>query len=317
METKTLNERGKRVRILKRLIVGTILGFIILPTILCVILFFRFYSLQKEFRSLTDAYLAAEEDRAGLQKQIGEQTDRLTEADQCISSLQADLLAQQTEEPAEPEEAEEEQPRPRKVYLTFDDGPSGHTQKILDILDAYGVKGNFFVCATANEDYLKFYQQILDRGHMLGLHSYSHVYDEIYASDEAFREDVLAIREFVKEQTGGFEATYYRFPGGSSNLHARISLASCEEWLASQGLVYYDWNISSQDATNPMQSTEAILHNATYGSDQFEEVVVLMHDLGNKDSTVEALPQIISYYQDIGAKISVIDENSMRIQHDK
>ena len=254
-----------------------------------------------------------EEREKDLQEQLDVQQADLLKVIEATDRLQGRI----EELSVSNESVEEDQSWPRKVYLTFDDGPSGHTQDILDILNEYGVKGNFFVCATKNEEYRKFYRQILDEGHMLGLHSYTHEYDEIYASDEAFQNDVLAIRDFVKEQTGGFEATYYRFPGGSSNLHSRISLPACVDWLNEQGLIYYDWNISSQDATNPMQSVENIFHNATYGCENFEEVVVLMHDLGNKDSTVEALPQIIEFYRDIGAKISVIDENSMRIQHDK
>ena len=320
MEMKTL-DRAKRIRVLKRMIIGLILTLILLPTVLCVIFFVRISNLQKDLLKIQ------EENAANIAKMLQIQEDQQKSLQEQLEHQQAELqkVASETEklhdeiaDVRKDSEAEHESVSwPRKVYLTFDDGPSGHTQDILDILDEYGVKGNFFVCATQNEAYLKFYKQILDEGHMLGLHSYTHEYDEIYASEEAFQKDVLAIRDFVKEQTGGFEATYYRFPGGSSNLHSRISLPACVDWLNDQGLIYYDWNISSQDATNPMQSVENIFHNATYGCEDFEEVVVLMHDLGNKDSTVEALPQIIQYYQDIGASISVIDENSMRIQHDK
>ena len=314
-------DRSKRIRILKRVIIGTVMGLILLPTVLCMIFFIRIQYMQKELLSLQEENAAniarmleiREEREKDLQEQLDVQQADLLKVIEATDRLQGRI----EELSVSNESVEEDQSWPRKVYLTFDDGPSGHTQDILDILNEYGVKGNFFVCATKNEEYRKFYRQILDEGHMLGLHSYTHEYDEIYASDEAFQNDVLAIRDFVKEQTGGFEATYYRFPGGSSNLHSRISLPACVDWLNEQGLIYYDWNISSQDATNPMQSVENIFHNATYGCENFEEVVVLMHDLGNKDSTVEALPQIIEFYRDIGAKISVIDENSMRIQHDK
>ncbi|MCR5267358.1 MAG: polysaccharide deacetylase family protein [Lachnospiraceae bacterium] len=311
--------RTKRVQILKKLIVGTVVTIILLPTILCVILFVRLGGIQTELSGLLEQTEANASRIAELEQELQqardsrkEETDRLSAE---IEGLQNDLQQALTEKNSTGEETVKI--RPRKVYLTFDDGPSGHTQEILDILDEYGVKGNFFVCATQNEDYQKYYKMILDRGHMLGLHSYTHVYEDIYASEEAFHEDVLAIRSFVSEHTDGYVATYYRFPGGSSNLHARISLKSCEDWLKEQGLIYYDWNISTQDATNPMQSVDNIFHNATYGCERYEEVVILMHDLGNKDSTVEALPKIIEFYQDLGAQIGIIDENSMRIQHDQ
>ncbi len=317
MERRT-TDRVKRVRFLKKLIVGSVLALILLPTVLCVILIYRVnkienaYALLREEQEQTVHSLDASRDLTNVLK------DHVDELQNELADTKAKLL--RLEEADKTESVEPEKlpaTNPKKVYLTFDDGPSGHTRDILDILDRYGVKGNFFVCATPNEDYWKYYREILDEGHMLGLHSYSHEYDRIYASEEAFEEDVLAIRDFVKEKTDGYEATYYRFPGGSTNLHSRISLLSCVKWLNEQGLVYYDWNISSQDATNPMQSVENIVHNATYGAQNYEEVVILMHDLGNKDSTVEALPQIIEYYLDLGAKIDVINEDSMRIQHDK
>ena len=56
---------------------------------------------------------------------------------------------------------------PTRVYLTFDDGPSVNTEKILDILDEYGVKGNFFVVGTENENLRRMYKRIVDEGHVL------------------------------------------------------------------------------------------------------------------------------------------------------
>ncbi len=319
MENDRLN-RTKRVQILKKLIVGTIISIILLPTILCVILFIRINGIKTALRDLEEVNSKNTSEILDLKAEIEENKSENLQETQRLSSeverLQNDLLNAETTQ-TDQNEAKTPTGWPRKVYLTFDDGPSGHTQEILDILDSYGVKGNFFVCATQNEDYQKYYQIILDKGHMLGLHSYTHVYEDIYASEEAFQEDVLSIRSFVKEHTDGYEAVYYRFPGGSTNLHSRISLKACADWLEKQGLIYYDWNLSSQDATNPMQSADNIFHNATYGCEQYEEVVILMHDLGNKDSTVEALPRIIEYYQDIGAKISIIDDTSMVIRHDQ
>ncbi len=312
--------RTKRVQILKKLIVGTVVTLLLLPTILCVILLIRSNRDLHQIRELQTNVLQYEDRISELEQQLqNEQTGSNRQFDELtseISKFRNELATYRTD--ATEESSDQENANwPKKVYLTFDDGPSGHTQDILNVLDRYGVKGNFFVCATQNEDYQKFYRKILDEGHMLGLHSYTHVYEEIYASEDAFREDVLAIREFVKKQTDGYEAVYYRFPGGSDNLHSRISLKSCADWLNEQGLIYYDWNISSQDATNPMQPVENLVHNATYGCENYEEVMILMHDLGNKDSTVEALPKIIEYYQGIGAKISTIDKDSMLIRHDQ
>ena len=304
-------DRKDRVRILKRAIIFTVIFLILLPTVLSVVLFIRTDRLTKELSAARESLGQADDRIVSLQGELQTLSAENASLSDRLDQNRKEILQMLETEEEEETEAPVSSTWPRRVYLTFDDGPSGHTGDILDILNSYGVKGNFFVCATRNEDYWHYYRDILDQGHMLGLHSYSHDYDEIYASQEAFENDVLF------DRTNGYVATYYRFPGGSSNLHSRISLNACTDWLDSQGLIYYDWNLSSQGATNPMQSVESILYNATYGCEEFEDVMILMHDLGNKDSTVEALPKIIEFYQERGAVISVIDENAPLIRHDR
>ena len=70
----------------------------------------------------------------------------------------------------------------KKVYLTFDDGPSDHTDEILDILKKNKVRATFFVVGKETEHAKKMYRRIILEGHTLGMHSYSHNYDQIYAS---------------------------------------------------------------------------------------------------------------------------------------
>ena len=90
----------------------------------------------------------------------------------------------------------------RKVYLTFDDGPSGNTSRILDILAEYDVKATFFVVGKEEEQYQELYKRIVDEGHTLGMHSYSHKYDEIYQSVDSFAQDMSKLQEFLYETTG-------------------------------------------------------------------------------------------------------------------
>lgn len=308
-------DRTKRVKLLKKIIVGTVIALILLPTTLCIILFVQISSLNRTITSVINQNTAYEEEIRTLKTQVVDQQIEAEELSSQLSEFLDEKEKKALEEAAAETESSEPEIWPKKVYLTFDDGPSGHTQDILDILDEYGVKGNFFVCHTPNEEYQKYYKIILDKGHMLGLHSYSHKYDEIYSSVDAFAEDVSKIRDFVYDETDGYIAKFYRFPGGSSNLNSRISISACIDYLNKQGLTYFDWNISSQDATNPMQEADVIYYNATYGAEDYEEVAILMHDLGNKDTTVEALPRIIEHYQEIGVEISVINEDSKLIQH--
>lgn len=62
-----------------------------------------------------------------------------------------------------------------EIALTFDDGPNPFwTTKILDILDKYCVKGNFFVLGKWAEKYPDIIKETFDRGHLIGNHTYSH-----------------------------------------------------------------------------------------------------------------------------------------------
>lgn len=304
-------DRASRVRRLKRIIVISLICMILIPIVLCIILGVRVSKLESDNAILQENVISLETDSKMLRSKL---ESYITEQDRINENVNKQLCNDDSEEVIA--EAEPEDLWPHKVYLTFDDGPSGHTMDILNILDRYQVKGNFFVCATRNEEYQTYYNEILSRGHMLGIHSYSHIYNEVYHSEESFEKDVTKIRNFVSERTDGYVPVYYRFPGGSTNIGSRVNLQTCSNWLSEQGLTYFDWNISSNDATNPMQPVEVIIENATNGCEKYEEVMILMHDLGNKDSTIEALPSIIEFYLDRGAVIDVIDKDTMLIQHE-
>ena len=85
----------------------------------------------------------------------------------------------------EPETVEE-----KIIYLTFDDGPSANTEALLDVLAEYGVKATFFITGQYEGDKEGLLQEIDAEGHTLGLHTYYHMYDEIYSYSEAFFDDL-------------------------------------------------------------------------------------------------------------------------------
>lgn len=101
-----------------------------------------------------------------------------------------------------------------KVYLTFDDGPSDLTPEVLDLLDKYDAKATFFVVYTDDEEYTSYLKEIVDRGHTIALHSYSHDYNKIYKSVDAFLEDFEKVYNWVYEETG-VRPTLFRFPGAA------------------------------------------------------------------------------------------------------
>ncbi|MCM1174767.1 MAG: polysaccharide deacetylase [Blautia sp.] len=222
----------------------------------------------------------------------------------------AGLPAAYAEEGAVPEDG-----AVRKVYLTFDDGPSSNTARILDILAEYDVKATFFVVGKEEEQYQALYKRIVDEGHTLGMHSYSHKYDEIYQSVDSYAQDMSRLQEFLYETTGVW-CRYCRFPGGSSNMVSGVDMYDLIAYLDEQDITYFDWNVSSGDASNSYISKEAIISNCISTLPQYQESIILMHDASNKNTTVEALPDLIEQIQAMENTVIVpITEDTEPIQH--
>ena len=202
-----------------------------------------------------------------------------------------------------------------KVCFTFDDGPSANTDNILNVLDDYGVKATFFV--NGKEGYDDQYKRIVEEGHAIGMHSYTHNYRDVYGSLDMFAEDLYNIQHLIKEKTG-VESLLYRFPGGSSNTVSGTPMEKCIEYLDAKGIEYYDWNVASCDAVVGGLSTAQIVSNvmtpiSAGGSDTY---IILFHDAQDKNTTVEALPIIIEKLAAMdNVAIVPIDEYVTPVQH--
>ena len=184
----------------------------------------------------------------------------------------------------------------------------------MDILDDYGIKATFFVNGREDEESLAAYKRIVDEGHTIAMHSYSHKYSEIYSSLDAFKKDYEKIQNLIYDTTG-VESMYYRFPGGSSNRVSNAHMSDYIKFLNEQGIVYFDWNVSSGDATSQAFTADELVENVMSDVVKYKTSVVLMHDAKTKSTTVQALPEIIEALQKSGALILPIDENTDVIQH--
>lgn len=205
----------------------------------------------------------------------------------------------------------------RRVYLTFDDGPSVNTEAILEILDTYDVKATFFVCGKTDEHSISMYKEILKRGHTLGMHSYTHDYSQIYASQEAFSEDLNRIYALLYGVTG-VKPFVYRFPGGSSNRVSKIDIHQCIDVLKDRDIVYYDWNSQTGDASKSVIPPNMLVTNALLHAEQYENLVILMHDAAARDNTVEALPKLIEKLMEMPDTVFLpITRESVPVQHVK
>lgn len=221
----------------------------------------------------------------------------------------------QTGELRSGEDVRKPQSYEKTVYLTFDDGPSSNTDRILDILKEYDVKATFFVVGKTDQASLSAYRRIVEEGHTLGMHSYSHRYGEIYQSREAFTGDLTRLQEYLYQVTGVW-SRYYRFPGGSSNTVSRTDMGELIKWLKDNGITYYDWNVASGDAVSGPVSRQEIVNNCVSHIGEENEYIILMHDAAEKDSTVEALPEIIEQLSRQGdVSFLPITDATVPIQH--
>ncbi len=204
----------------------------------------------------------------------------------------------------------------KRAYLTFDDGPSDQTEKILKILREKNVKATFFVVGKEGEYAKKVYRKIIADGNALGLHSYSHDYSEIYSSIEKYKKDLEKLQIYLKKVTGR-EIKIYRFPGGSSNSIAKINLEQCASYLREKGITYYDWNALNDDAVcfeNPPKILNEKIMADVRGKNT---VIILMHDLHECSATVDALPSLIDELKKDGYEILPITKKTRPIQHKK
>ncbi len=136
----------------------------------------------------------------------------------------------------------------------------------------------------------------------------------MYQSLESFEQDFSRIQNYLYEITGQ-ECLFYRFPGGSSNHVSSTDMKSFISYLNEQGITYFDWNVSSGDATSQAYTPEELVENVMTDVVKYKTSIVLMHDAETKVSTVKALEPMIQALQGIGAEILPIDENTTVVQH--
>lgn len=290
-QTPQGDARRRRVQRLKKLIMLSVLVWMIFPVVLSIILFGRVGTLDRQIAQ-TQEYLQQMAEAMARQEQEKEQNIEMDPQDSAAESKTEVIVAT----PAADEEGEDGAAdtieAAHKVYLTFDDGPSKYTKEILDILDTYDVKATFFVLGKESDYSIEMLQEIARRGHTIGMHSYSHKYADIYQSVEDFSADFYKIYSYILKNTG-IQSTCYRFPGGSSNTISDMDMQVFADFLAEQEIEFYDWNISSGDGGSVLLDVDTLVRNTTSSISKYETSIILMHDAASRPTTVEALPQII------------------------
>lgn len=313
METKkvivhTNQKRRKRIERIKQMILLLFLAATLLPILSSSILLHRVSKLEQEVVQM----LGSDRDMKTL---ISSGEALMSNPNVDVDQLTGEDGSQPETEPAEDAQVQDETTvQQKRVYLTFDDGPSIYTGQILDILKANDIKATFFVIAREDESYWPYYTRILEEGHTLGMHSYTHDYNQVYASLDSFETDVNSLSQFLYDRTGEYP-TIYRFPGGSSNTVCNVPMEECIAYLNEQGITYYDWNALNGDAVSSELPPEKLVENIMNSVRQNNTSIVLMHDMQSRHTTVESLQPLIDTLKDEGYEMLPIDEDTPLIQH--
>lgn len=193
----------------------------------------------------------------------------------------------------------------KRVFLTFDDGPSNTvTPLILDLLKEKNIKATFFLLGNRVRAYSDLVNRIYNEGHYIGNHGYSHNYGEIYSSVEATLEEYNKTEQILKEvlKNPDFNTRLFRFPGGlNGGKYNDIKHEAKDRFLEGK-VAYLDWNALTNDAGIKNPTRETILSNLEQTSSGKNSIVLLMHDSANKILTYETLPEVIQFFTDRGYK---------------
>ncbi len=223
------------------------------------------------------------------------------------------------------------------IYLTFDDGPKvGYnmdysvyytSEELLDVLDEYGVKATFFLAGyqMVKSDRKHFVNDIFDKGHLIGCHTFSHDLDtytdpdKIYDSVDAFISDVQIFENELKgilgeERYNSFDK-YIRFPGGSSSIeyHSDYPASDFISAIQNEGYKVYDWTFLTNDADDTYRldgesDSDYFIRSMTSGlqsaKDKGLPLILLMHD---KKAMTDCLPEILEYLISEGYYFDTLD----------
>ena len=285
--------------------IGTIVIIILILLILVLLFFaFNFYNSyinkNNEYKELNDKYdqlVLNNNQLLDKQKNINDELDRLVNIDDNISNIKKKVfeLASQLEQKIKNGESDV-----KIAYLTFDDGPYYLTYDYLDVLDRYGVKATFFTIGfqktscydNASYDCTKLYKEIVDRGHTIANHTYSHaIFFGLYNSVDSFMKQVEKHENYIKDLTG-VVTNIVRFPGGVASA-GRLK-EGIKSALKEKKYGWVDWTAIDGDGGD-LRSTNEAWEKFTKSINEDIEVV-LMHDYSS--ITLSILPKAIEYLQE-------------------
>lgn len=190
----------------------------------------------------------------------------------------------------------------KTAYLTFDDGPSKTvTPLILDLLKEKDIKATFFTLGSRVELYPEIVKREYEEGHYIANHGYSHVYSSIYITPETVLNEYIQTENAIKQalQIPEYNSHLFRFPGGSVGGKYKEIKKQAIDLLNQNNVAYVDWNALTNDAVGT-PTKEEMMNQLIKTVSGKRNVIILMHDAGDKILTYEILPEIINFLREQG-----------------
>jgi peptidoglycan/xylan/chitin deacetylase (PgdA/CDA1 family) len=171
----------------------------------------------------------------------------------------------------------------KKLYLTFDDGPSGNlTNWILKVLASYQAKATFFCLGRNVERFPGQYQRIINDGHVVGNHSYNHL--------KGWKTKNASYYEDIEKAHGWIQSNYFRPP------HGKLRPSQLKELKQSYKIVL--WDVLTKDYRQdyePARIYRRITRKTRKGS------ILVFHDSLEAEANLkQVLPDILNYYHNQG-----------------
>ena len=178
----------------------------------------------------------------------------------------------------------------KAIALTFDDGPSGYTEELLDGLALYEARATFFVIGSKAEKNPEIVKRAYEEGHLIGNHTYSHI--DFYKSTLTEIEENITKGSAVIEEITGSKPLFLRAPYGNVSF---IQLKQVEAFFIHWSTSTYDWFKEDEDYIY-----KRIMKEAKDGE------IILMHD--TREATVKAVLRAIPELQEQGFELVRVDE---------
>lgn len=185
------------------------------------------------------------------------------------------------------------------IYLTFDAGfENGNTEPILDALKKHNAKGTFFVVGHYLETAPDLIKRMVEEGHTVGNHTYSHPDMSAISDKETFRKELQNVEVLYKEITGEEMLKYYRPPQGKFSLKNLQMAKEMGYNTFFWSLAYVDWY--QNDQPTHQQAFEKLLPRIHPGA------IVLLHNTSQTNG--EIIDELLTKWEELGYRFATLEE---------